>query len=90
MTTPTHHNVFIIGSGPAGYTAGLYSARADLNPIITAGLGTVAMRIPAVDVTRAVIERFGRPVALTSANVHGEAPAMNASEAPAPGLWAAS
>ena len=56
------------------------SARADLNPIITAGLGTVAMRIPATEVTRAVIERFGRPVVLTSANVHGEAPAMNASQ----------
>ena len=37
MTTPTHHNVFIIGSGPAGYTAGLYSARADLNPYMATG-----------------------------------------------------
>ena len=38
MTTVIHHRVFIIGSGPAGYTAGLYTARADLKPYMATGI----------------------------------------------------
>ena len=33
-----HHKLIILGSGPAGYAAGVYAARAGLNPIIIAGM----------------------------------------------------
>ncbi|GAA1490779.1 thioredoxin-disulfide reductase [Brachybacterium sacelli] len=39
-TTPaddTVHEVVIVGSGPAGYTAAIYSARAEMKPIVIAG-----------------------------------------------------
>lgn len=32
------HEIAIIGSGPAGYTAGVYAGRASLNPILFEGL----------------------------------------------------
>lgn len=35
---PTHHRLIILGSGPAGSTAALYAARADLQPIVFEGL----------------------------------------------------
>ena len=33
----TVHEVVIVGSGPAGYTAAIYTARAEMNPIVIAG-----------------------------------------------------
>jgi thioredoxin reductase (NADPH) len=35
---PQHHRLIVLGSGPAGYTAGLYAARANLEPVIITGI----------------------------------------------------
>ena len=37
MSTENHHRLIILGSGPAGYTAAVYAARANLNPVIITG-----------------------------------------------------
>jgi thioredoxin reductase (NADPH) len=38
MTERHHTRVLIIGAGPAGYTAAIYAARANMNPILVAGM----------------------------------------------------
>ena len=38
MTTPQHAKVLILGSGPAGYTAAIYAARANLQPLLITGM----------------------------------------------------
>ena len=37
-TTAEHVKCLIIGSGPAGYTAAIYAARADMKPVMYEGL----------------------------------------------------
>ena len=38
MTTPKHSRLLILGSGPAGYSAAVYGARANLKPLLVTGL----------------------------------------------------
>ncbi len=38
MRSEKHRSVIIIGSGPAGYTAAIYAARAELSPLVVAGM----------------------------------------------------
>jgi len=38
MSDTTHHQLLILGSGPAGYTAAIYAARANLKPVLITGL----------------------------------------------------
>ena len=38
MSTPQHSKLIILGSGPAGYTAAVYAARANLQPTLITGI----------------------------------------------------
>lgn len=38
MSENQHHRLIILGSGPAGYTAAVYAARANLNPVVITGM----------------------------------------------------
>lgn len=38
MSTSTHSKVLVLGSGPAGYTAAIYAARANLQPTLVTGM----------------------------------------------------
>lgn len=38
MSTPKHAQVLILGSGPAGYSAAVYAARANLHPVLITGV----------------------------------------------------
>jgi len=38
MSEVQHHRLIILGSGPAGYTAAIYAARGNLNPVVITGM----------------------------------------------------
>ena len=38
MSATKHHRLIILGSGPAGYTAAVYAARANLQPLVITGM----------------------------------------------------
>jgi len=38
MDQSAHHELLILGSGPAGYSAAIYAARANLNPVVITGI----------------------------------------------------
>jgi thioredoxin reductase (NADPH) len=49
-TSPTHAHVLILGSGPAGYTAAVYAARANLNPVLITGIAQGGQLMTTTDV----------------------------------------
>ena len=50
MTASKHARVLILGSGPAGYTAAVYAARANLNPVLVTGIAQGGQLMTTTDV----------------------------------------
>jgi len=48
--SPRHHRLLILGSGPAGYTAAVYAARANLKPALITGLAQGGQLMTTTDV----------------------------------------
>ena len=49
-TSSTHARVLILGSGPAGYSAAIYAARANLNPMLVTGIAQGGQLMTTTDV----------------------------------------
>jgi len=50
MSTTQHAKVLILGSGPAGYTAAVYAARANLSPVLITGMAQGGQLMTTTDV----------------------------------------
>ena len=50
MSEPRHSRVIILGSGPAGYSAAVYAARANLSPLLITGLEAGGQLMTTTDV----------------------------------------
>ncbi len=74
MSNPTHRRVIILGSGPAGYTAAIYAARANLNPTVITGVeaGGQLMTTTDVDNWPGDVEGLTGPVLMQRMQQHAE------------------
>jgi len=75
MSTPTlHAQVMILGSGPAGYTAAVYAARANLQPVLITGIaqGGQLMTTTEVDNWPADVAGVMGPDLMTRFQKHAE------------------
>jgi thioredoxin reductase (NADPH) len=74
MTTPKHRSLVILGSGPAGYTAAVYAARANRKPMLITGLhqGGQLMTTTEVDNWPGDVEGLLGPALMQRMHAHAE------------------
>jgi thioredoxin reductase (NADPH) len=74
MTTPRHSRLLILGSGPAGYTAAIYAARANRNPVLITGVevGGQLMTTTEVDNWPGDVEGLLGPALMERMKKHAE------------------
>jgi len=74
MTPATHARLIILGSGPAGYSAAVYAARANLKPLLITGLEQGGQLMTTTDVDNWPGGRHGLqgPDLMTQLREHGE------------------
>ena len=74
MTEVKHHRLIILGSGPAGYTAAVYAARANLDPVVITGmvLGGQLTTTTDVDNWPGDVEGLQGPVLMERMREHAE------------------
>ncbi|MGA8705387.1 MAG: thioredoxin-disulfide reductase [Steroidobacteraceae bacterium] len=71
---PTHRRLIIVGSGPAGYTAAVYAARANLKPMLITGLeqGGQLMTTTEVDNWPGEVEGLQGPALMERMRAHAD------------------
>ncbi len=69
-----HHRLLILGSGPAGYTAAVYAARANLNPVLITGMAQGGQLMTTTDVDNWPADAMGvqGPELMTRFQQHAE------------------
>ncbi|MBL4799662.1 MAG: thioredoxin-disulfide reductase [Oleispira sp.] len=74
MSNPRHIKLLILGSGPAGYTAAVYAARANLNPVMITGMqmGGQLTTTTEVDNWPGDVEGLQGPVLMERMKAHAE------------------
>ena len=72
--TTQHHRLLILGSGPAGYTAAVYAARANLNPVLITGIAQGGQLMTTTDVDNWPADAMGvqGPELMTRFQQHAE------------------
>jgi thioredoxin reductase (NADPH) len=74
MTTPRHSRLIILGSGPAGYSAAVYAARANRTPLLITGVAAGGQLMTTTDVDNwpGDVEGLQGPALMERMRLHAE------------------